>query len=162
MVLHRKLLYVWISIMLAASGACSAPRALHEMGMVDDLQGTQWQLNSYGAEGPDIRVVEGVQITLAFTGENQVGGTDGCSIFEGEYEVNGSSLVFRDMTSRRVNCNDQKLLSQEFQYMGALNDTDKYSIEGDHLILWYGEGRYTLNFSRSVPPGLVGGNLGKG
>ncbi|MGE5249347.1 MAG: META domain-containing protein [Bacteroidota bacterium] len=162
MVLYRKLWYVCISLGLLAGGACSAPPALQGVITPDKLRGTQWQLNSYGAEGPEARVVDGVQVTLAFTGQNQVGGTDGCSIFAGEYEIAGSRITFRNMTSRQVNCSDQKLLHQESQYIGALNDTVKYSLQGDHLIIWYGEGRYMLNFSRSVPPGLVGGNIGTG
>jgi heat shock protein HslJ len=161
MVSYRKLLYGWITLVLMTGAACAVPLTLVDIRQ-DDLQGTQWQLESFGPRGSEIAVVYGTQVTLAFMDGDQVGGTDGCNTFEAEYEVSGGRLLFKNIRSSLVVCGDQGFMHQENEYLKALGKTGRYEIQDDRLIIWYDNGQYSLNFSRSLPPGLVGAKFGKG
>jgi heat shock protein HslJ len=99
---------------------------------------------------------------MAFTGENKISGTDGCSTFSGSWKARFGKLAFRNLTSSMSVCADQNLLHQEMEYLQALSNTDHYQLHGNQLTIWYGDGGYTLIFTRSRPPGLVGARLGKG
>jgi heat shock protein HslJ len=161
MALRRKMIYAWMGILLIVSGACSSQvLRMHASGR--ELIGTQWELNSFGPQGSELAVADGAHVTLAFTGETEVGGTDGCNTFDGEYEAKFGGLSFRNLTSTRVVCTDKNLLHQQMEYLQALSKTDRYEVQGNQLTIWYGQGRYTLIFTRSQPPGLVGARFDKG
>jgi heat shock protein HslJ len=156
-----KMVYGLIIILVLASLACAAQVPLLQVSS-GRLEGTQWELNSYGPQGSEIAVADGAKITMAFTGADKMGGTDGCHIFGGNYEIRAGSVNFHNLESKMVNCRNQNLADQELEYLHALSETDRYEIRGNQLILWYGDGQYTLIFTRSRPPGLVGANLDNG
>ena len=159
--LRRMLLFGWFGLVLAASLAC-AGGALIYGASGKELYGTQWQLNSYGPQGSEAAVPEGMRITMAFTGKNQIGGTDGCNTFAGNWKARFGMLTFQNLTSSMSVCTDQNLLHQEMEYLQALSKTDRYQLRGNQLTIWYGGGRNTLIFIRSRPPGLLGAEFGKG
>jgi heat shock protein HslJ len=157
----RKMFYGLIIILILSSLACAAQVPLLQI-TAGKLAGTQWELNSYGPRGSEIALADGAKITMAFTGENKMGGTDGCNIFGGNYEVRAGSVIFHNLESKMVSCSDQNQATQELEYLRALSQTDRYEIRGNQLILWYGNGQNNLIFTRSRPPGLVGANLDNG
>ncbi len=161
MSLRRLLFFGWLGFILAASLACAGSLVIPGTS-ARELRGTQWQLNSYGPQGSEAAVPEGMRITMAFTGEDKIGGTDGCNTFSGNWKARFGMLTFRNLTSSMSVCTDQTLLHQEMEYLQALSKTDRYEFRGNQLTIWYGNGRNTLIFTRSQPPGLVGARLGKG
>lgn len=150
-----------LGVVLLTAGACTAPLIQQKIAS-QKLQGTQWQLAAIGGHGSEVQTGEDVLVTLNFTSDHHVGGTDGCSVFEGEYEVSAWSIEIKNIGIRSVNCSDQSIILAEVQYLDLLSQATGYNIRGNQLILWDDEGRYLLNYSRSVPPGLVGGLLGTG
>lgn len=157
----RKYFHVLMGVVLLAAGACTAPLIQQKIAN-QKLQGTQWQLTAVGAHSSEIEMGGDGLVTLNFTSDHRVGGTDGCSIFEGEYELSAWSLEIRNIGIRSVHCNSQHLILAEIQYLDLLSQAKGYDIRGNQLILWDEEGQDLLNYSRSVPPGLVGGLLGTG
>jgi len=156
-----KLFHVLIGVLLLTAGACTAPLIQQKIAS-QKLQGTHWQLSAVGAHGAELETGDNALVTLNFTSDHRVGGTDGCSVFEGEYEVTAWNLEIKNIGIRSVNCMDHEVILAEVHYLDLLTQAKGYNIHGNQLILWDQEGRYLLNYSRSVPPGLVGGLLGTG
>jgi heat shock protein HslJ len=161
MVRFRNLLYGLIGFVVLSSAACSTQIPLLPI-TGGQLEGTQWQLNSYGPRGSEVAVEEGAQITMAFTSQDKVGGTDGCNMFEGNYQAQYGEVLFRNLQSREAACQNQALTNQELEYLQALSRSNRYEIRGNQLIIWYDNGKNTLIFTRSHPPGLVGASLEAG
>lgn len=157
----RRLFYALMGLVLLTAGACTAPLIQRRITS-QRLQGTQWQLNAIGAHGSKVETGEDVLVTLNFTSDHRVGGTDGCSVFEGEYEVSAWSIEIKNIGIRSMHCSSQSLIMAEVQYLDLLSQATGYDIRGNQLILWDEQGNYLLNYSRSVPPGLVGGLLATG
>src|SRR5574340_1241515 len=94
----RRFFYALIGALFLGSLACSAQVSLMDYA-AGSLDGTLWQLNSYGPQGSEVAVAAEAQITMAFTSENKVGGTDGCNMFEGVYQAGFGELEFHDLQS---------------------------------------------------------------
>lgn len=157
----RKFFHLLMGVVLLAAGACTAPLIQHKIAN-QKLQGTQWQLTAVRAHGSQIDTGGDALVTLNFSSDHHVGGTDGCSVFEGEYELTAWGLEIRNIGIRSIHCNSGGLIPAEIQYLDLLSQAKGYDIRGNQLILWDEEGQDLLNYSRSVPPGLVGGLLGTG
>lgn len=152
----KKALIGWMGALLFASLACTL-QALRVNTSPQKLEGTQWELDSFGPQGSQAGAVEGARLVMVFSAEDRVGGTDGCNTFEGEYAARFGRLLFQNLSDSRVTCTDQKLLAQEAAYLRALKAAGHYELLDGRLIIWYGDGQNTLIFKRSQPPGLVGG-----
>jgi heat shock protein HslJ len=152
----RKILNVVMGVVLLTAGACTAP-LIQQKITNQKLQGTQWQLAAVGAHSSEIATGGDVLVTLNFTSDHHVGGTDGCSVFEGEYDVTAWSLEIKNIRIDSIHCDSQGVILAEVHYLDLLSQAKGYHIRGNQLILWDEQGNYLLNYSRSVPPGLVGG-----
>ena len=156
----RKFFYALMGLVLLTAGACTAAPLIRQKIAGNRLQGTQWQLAAVGAHGSQMEAGGDTLVTLTFTSDLHVGGTDGCSVFGGDYEVTAWGLKIKNMAIRSVHCDNQSLILAEIQYLDMLTRARGYDVRGDQLILWDHQGRYLLNYSRSIPPGLVGGLTG--
>lgn len=161
MVSNVRQMILGLALVLIGGLACTA-QAIHLDSLRPDLKGTRWELNSFGPQGSERVVARGTRLVMVFTNGNRVGGTDGCNIFNGEYEVRSGTVVFHNLTQSRAGCTDQSLWQKELEYLQALGRTDRYEIHDDLLILQDQDGSGNLIFTRSRPPGLVGAQLDKG
>ncbi len=157
----KKAILGWMGVILFAGLACTL-QALHIHSLPRELKGTQWELESFGQHGSESSVVQGTRLVMVFSARDRMGGTDGCNTFEAGYETRLGRLRFQDLTGTRTACADRSLLDQERLYLKALEEAGRYELIDDRLIIWYGDGRNTLIFRRSQPPGLVGSLLDKG
>ncbi len=111
------------------------------------LAGTSWQLTALGTTGAETPVVVDSTVTLQFDADGQAGGNTGCNSFGGNYTVNGDSLTFSKIISTLVACADANVMSQEQQYVDALNGAERYAVDGDELTIWYDNGNSMLTFT---------------
>ncbi|MDX2162126.1 MAG: META domain-containing protein [bacterium] len=112
---------------------------------IDVLAGTAWALVTYGAETP----VEGNPVTLLFDLEGRIGGEASCNRYGGAYVLEDDTLRFSGVFSTRRACLDQTLAAQETAYFAALGAAAGYQIDGDQLIIPYGDAGEQLVYRRA-------------
>ena len=144
----KQLTLLLISLVFITS-ACSSSRAGgEEAGNL--AVPSQWKLVSFGKTDAETPIIEGSSITLEFTGNGEVSGSGGCNSYGGEYEAQGNTLTFKDITSTLKACANQQVTEQEKQYFEALRAAGKFEITGDNLTIWYEDGQSKLNFAKET------------
>lgn len=116
---------------------------------VDNLAGTQWVLESFGAPGAETAVVGEMPVTLEFSNDGQVSGNGGCNSYSGAYQIQEGTLMLGEVISTLMACVDTALMDQEILYLDALQTVSDFTIDGDHLTITYDEGQGALNFVRA-------------
>lgn len=113
-------------------------------------EGTEWTLSSYlDEDGSTARLYGGAAITLEFEG-GQVSGNAGCNNYFGDYEADEKgSLAFGMIGITEMYCEGR--MDTESRYISLLGDVASYSVNGETLTLYNGEGKRLLVFSRSAP-----------
>jgi heat shock protein HslJ len=71
-------------------------------------------------------------------------GSGGCNTMRGGYQLNGGRLRFTQIATTRMACSDP-FMSQEREFLKALEDTDSFKLSGDKLEL-HGGGRSLASF----------------
>lgn len=112
----------------------------------NNLAGTQWRLVSYGTPDNLNLVVSQSTVTLDFHSQNEAIGRGGCNGFSGDYTVDEDTLLFGQIVSTLMACDDSAVMEQEQVYFDALEAADRYVITSDQLTIWYEEGQKQLNF----------------
>ncbi|MFC2008960.1 META domain-containing protein [Chloroflexota bacterium] len=112
-----------------------------------ELKNTHWELEAYGEAGSLTMAIPGKEPTLHFeTGD--MNGHAGCNSYFGSYESDtDGSLEISDVNMTMMYCTDQQVRDQEKAYLDGLQlaETykvvgDKLRIEGDDILLIFGEG----------------------
>lgn len=114
------------------------------------LEGTKWRLQSMGARGAEKTAEGTAPLLLQFEAGGKVSGSGGCNTFGGSYKVNGQNLTISELVSTLRACADEKIGDQESRYLKALQQTTRFTLAGDSLVIEYGEGQTVLNFSRAT------------
>jgi heat shock protein HslJ len=130
----RKLL-ILITLTTLLLSACSAVS-----GVNDPLDGSSWQLSSYNGKSP----LAGTTVTLEFK-DGQAGGKAGCNGYGSAYEVDGEKLVFREVASTLMACTAPGVMEQEAEFLGSLNDVERFELSDGRLQL-YRSGGEALTF----------------
>ena len=105
------------------------------------LPGTRWRLVSYGVLENRASVIEGSTITLEFGADGRVGGSSGCNNYGGGYTVEGHNLTFGEITRTLMACVDAGVMAQEQTYFDALASATAFDLNGDRLVIAYGDGQ---------------------
>jgi putative lipoprotein len=84
-----------------------------------------------------------VTLTLASDGQ-RAAGFSGCNRYTGTFEVSDGHLKFSHMAGTRMACIEGMELEQ--QYLEALPQTVRYTIDGNHLALYSGAENLILRF----------------
>jgi heat shock protein HslJ len=101
----------------------------------DALAGTSWVLVSVdGTTMPDDRM------TLSFDANGSAGGNGGCNSFGSDYEIDGGSIHFTMLISTMMAC-DMPVMDREQTYFAALQTATGYELDGNRLVITYGEGQ---------------------
>jgi heat shock protein HslJ len=114
----RKTLVVLLIVLL--SSACGGSTS-------DALVGT-WKLVSYGEAANLTHPIPGVDTSIAFNADGSVGGDVGCNTLGGRYKVNGNKIVFSEMLSTAMGC-EERLMNQESAVFGLLNGERTFTYE---------------------------------
>lgn len=94
------------------------------------LMGTEWRLEDLAGAG----VMDIVQATLAFPEEGAVSGNGSCNQFHGSVTVSGAAITFGPLATTRRMC-PEAVMNQETRYLEALNEADRFEIEGPFLTI---------------------------
>jgi heat shock protein HslJ len=111
------------------------------------LENTSWNLVSFGPAGEETPVVEGSNVTLVFE-EGRAGGQGGCNSYSGEYKLDGQQISFENVASTLKACIDEAVNQQEMDYFQALNQVNRFELNGENLTLFYAD-QGVLNFIRA-------------
>jgi heat shock protein HslJ len=128
--------------------ACAAePTATQPVGESgQELENTHWQLVSFDSTDSETPVVEGSDVTIHFDADGQVNGSAGCNSYGGVYRVEQGQITIDEVVSTLMACTDNAIMDQEAQYLTALQTTGEFELNGDRLLIHYGDGLSTLNF----------------
>jgi heat shock protein HslJ len=133
----------------ATADTGTAPLSSPPSGLLD----SRWQLVSFGPVGATVSV--DMIITLEFGTDGQAGGHGGCNSYGGAYTVQEGKLMFGEIVSTLIACVDQTVNDQEQRYLQALRTTDRFTISGDTLTIWYENEKGVLKFVRASAPAPV-------
>lgn len=116
-------------------------------GLVSDkkpLVGTKWNWRQTNGSGQSMlsSVPDNNPFVLTFSNETSMGSATDCNTMGGSYKVEGNSLVFSDMFSTLMYCEN----SLEGEYSAQLNEVEKYHIEGTILYLYLKEDKGVMVF----------------
>ncbi len=93
----------------------------------DALVGT-WKLVSYGDAASLTHPVQEVGTSITFNTDGSVSGNVGCNSFGGEYKVSGNEIVFSEMLSTVMAC-EEPLMIQESAVIGLINSETTFTYE---------------------------------
>ncbi len=107
------------------------------------LLGTAWRLEDLGGAG----VLDRAEATLEFPEVGKVTGSGSCNRFFGNVEIFGESLKFGPLGSTRMTCTET-IGKQEAEYLKALRDAERFSLDGSMLLIYSKGMEKPLRFTR--------------
>jgi putative lipoprotein len=108
------------------------------------LSGTTWKLEELGGTA----VLDQPQATLEFPEQGRVVGQGSCNRFFGSVQLSGDSISFGALGSTRMAC-PEPVMSQESAYFKALQNAERYAIDGSSLLIHSRGMAKPLRFSRT-------------
>jgi len=86
------------------------------------FEGTTWNLQFIQQQPVGwVPPLDGATLTAVFDGES-VSGNAGCNSYTGSYELNGRTIRFDALASTMMMCEDEDLMTQETDYLQALQN----------------------------------------
>ena len=113
-------------------------------GSATSLEGTAWRLEDLGGAG----VVDRIEATIEFLVGGKVAGKGSCNRFFGTATVNGPTLTLSQMGSTRMACTPA-VNDQETKYLKALEQAQRYAVQGSTLLITYSGSDKPLRFVRA-------------
>ncbi len=99
-----------------------------------DLAGTNWALSSLNGGLP----IPNTAVTLQFSADGTVSGSDGCNNFSTTYTQDGANLTINQPAASTMMACEEAVMNQSAAYMTALADTTSFSSSGSQLSLLNG------------------------
>ncbi|MCS7061904.1 MAG: META domain-containing protein [Anaerolineae bacterium] len=113
----------------------------------DALAGTSWSVITFGPLRVQVRPRRGTTLTLQFGQNGEVAGLSGCNTFTSTYTIDGDAIDIRAPARTRKSCG-LLTMRQEYYYLEALEQTIRFSLEGDRLRLVYNRGRGAIHLAQ--------------
>ena len=130
-----------LSLFAALVGCKSAPKYVITDG--------EWALSAWVDDAGEEMVVTQNRATMKFGEDSKVNGNAGCNQFMGKYEVNGDKIKI-DMGGMTMKmCMDMTI---ENRMVTQMPNISSFKIDGNHLILFNGEGKELFRFDNTVVP----------
>ncbi len=100
------------------------------------LEDTKWFLRSYGEQGNLRDIIEGTEITATFNSSSgQVGGSAGCNIYGGRYQIGASTLSISNVYSTEMACIAPGVMKQEQEFLTILMNAQSFQVDDDTLTI---------------------------
>jgi len=114
------------------------------------LEDIKWFLRSYGQQGNLKDIIEGTEITATFnSSDGQVGGSSGCNIYGGRYQLIGSTLSISEIVSTEMACIlPEGIMEQEQEFLTILASTQSFQVDEETLVIFC-SGEQQLYFAMS-------------
>lgn len=143
----RPLLILCTAFVVAActSDAIRSPTEGSNMKTVtpQELVGTEWLLEDLGGAS----VLDRVQATLAFPEPGRIAGKGSCNRFMGSVEIDKEAVRFGKLASTMMAC-PPEVMQQEGAYLKALENADRITLVGHHLLVHSKGTEKPLRFTR--------------
>lgn len=118
------------------------------------LEGTEWQLVSWGPADSQSPVMEDTTVTLSFFDAESAGGSAGCNNWGAGYTVDGDTITFSMPFSTMMACMEPEgLMEQEQAFLAAISTASTFAVDGTQLTITTADGQL-LVFSEISP--LIG------
>jgi heat shock protein HslJ len=104
------------------------------------LVGTAWRLESFELGAVAQSVIAGSTVTLNLDQAGAVSGSGGCNSYNGQYEVEGSTIKIQNIIMTEMACAEQAVTQQEGAYLKALGQATAYTLDGQTLRVDYAGG----------------------
>ena len=127
---------VWVKKVGAAEAV--APAAVPA-----DLAGTSWRVEDLGGE----TVPTDAGGTLEFPEAGRVAGRAFCNRYSGKAEISGSSIRFGPLAVTKMACG-QAANERESRFLQALQKAERYAVEGNALLVYFGGSEQPLRLVR--------------
>jgi heat shock protein HslJ len=114
-----------------------------------DLKNSEWTLSAFEQTGKTQPVAGGTPLTLNFSDNQNVNGKGGCNAFSGTYKTQGEIIQFEALASTERACADANLMQQESAYLQALQNAQRFQVQGSELKITYSNGQGQLVFQRA-------------
>jgi len=95
------------------------------------------------------------QLTLTFDNGTVSGGA-GCNRFHASYTENDNRIKFGPIAATRMMCTDNNVMTQERDFLKALDSVVRWSIQGDQLDMHRADNQRALEATRAAAPNLAG------
>jgi heat shock protein HslJ len=143
--LHLLISLLVLSCLLSAG--CSIPVQGPEN---PDLTEPTWVLVSYYNGGDAFVPVPPIaEITLLFSTDGRVQGNAGCNEYFGTYRLDGGLTDIGSLASTEKYClSPEGVMDLEQHYLSLLQETTRYNIDGDELVLSIYDTRRLLVFRK--------------
>ena len=119
----------------ASSPASSSP--------APSLAGTLWRLDDLGGEA----VPTDADGTLDFAEAGRIAGRAFCNRFTGKVEITGPSIRVGPLASTKMACG-QSAMEREARFLAALQDAERYAIDGSTLRIYFRGSEAPLRLSK--------------
>jgi uncharacterized lipoprotein YbaY/heat shock protein HslJ len=107
------------------------------------LEGTSWRLEDLGGAG----VLDKIEATLEFTEGGKIAGQGSCNRFFGTAAVSGTTIKLGPVGATLMACADAAM-DQEKRYFDALNNAERFAVEGSVLQIFFKGNDKPLRFVR--------------
>ena len=133
-------------ILVLAVGACGASDETTGSPEPIRLDGSQWAVTEYRAEGGDLAgVMKGAELTMAFGADGRVTGSAGCNSYFASYALEADGVRFGLPGATRMFCGEPAgLMDQEFRFLSLLEKVVSLRLEGGNLSLLEDSGQPAL------------------
>lgn len=113
-----------------------------------DLSGTAWVVTGYNnGQQAVVSVIAGTELTADFGADGALSGSAGCNRYTATYEAAGTSLKIGPVGSTRMACADPAgAMTQEMQFLQALETAATYRLDGGRLELRTADGALAVTF----------------
>lgn len=115
------------------------------VNITNPLAGTSWRL--FALNGDTAPVPDSL-VTVSFAANGRYNANGGCNTLNGDYAVNGNSIVIGAPSGTMLTCSDE-LNQQERAFTIALQAANTFEINGMQLIIRNAGGQEVLRFSRT-------------
>ena len=105
-----------------------------------------WLLEDLAGTG----VIDNARATLEFREPGRASGRGSCNQFSGPVTVTGSAISFGPLVATRMAC-AEAVMNQETRYFKALQDAERYALEGPYLLIYVKGTAQPLRFTRETP-----------
>lgn len=146
--MHRIPALILLLALFCLFSACSSIPGLRPPD--SDLTGVSWVLVSYNdGKNNFVSVPPATEITLVFGKEGRLNGNAGCNNYSGDYRLDGELITIGSLNSTEKHClSPEGVMDLEQQYLTLLQQTTRYNIDGDELVLSYYDVKKLLIFRK--------------
>ncbi len=113
------------------------------------LEGTSWQLVSYGDVINQTPALPDGAPTLQFLTDGKFNVNTGCNGAGGEYREDGNRLQISNLISTLIACVETDRMDQEAAFVEGLNKAETFMLQTDKLVIYYENNTKALILTRT-------------